>query len=272
MRHTQGRTALETQRPSRRRPSKPAQTRQVWRDANQIPAAGAIRLSVATHIPAVLCRLGFEVEPIIKQAGFSLAMLDRPDTIIPYAAMGRLLEVSARAAQCPHIGLLAGQCCGIPTLGPLGLLLERADTVGAALRDLAAYLHLHDRGAVVGLSIQDDMAVLSYAFLTNDIPGMALIADGAIAVGCNIMRSFCGPQWAPTEVRLPRRRPLELRPYQQFFRAPIRFNSDQAALVFPANTLDQRLRGAHWELHRFIESSLAVESIETSLSVKCGNC
>ena len=45
-----------------------------------------------------------------------------------------------------------------------------------------------------------------------------------------------GSDWAPLEVLLPRSAPRDTAPYSGFFRAPVRFDQEVAALVFPARS------------------------------------
>jgi len=121
-----------------------------------------------------------------------------------------------------------------------------------ALRQAALYLHLHDRGAVVVLSSQDGVARITYAIYAPGVESSEQIGEGAIAITCNVIRSLCGADWAPTEVLLASRRPADVRPYRRFFRAPVRFDVEQNALVFPASVLDRRLPQANPELQRLL--------------------
>ena len=121
-----------------------------------------------------------------------------------------------------------------------------------ALRQAALYLHLHDRGAVVVLSSQDGVARITYAIYAPGVESSEQIGEGAIAITCNVIRSLCGTDWAPTEVLLASRRPADVRPYRRFFRAPVRFDVEQNALVFPASVLDRRLPQANPELQRLL--------------------
>ena len=74
-----------------------------------------------------------------------------------------------------------------------------------------------------------------------------------MTVVCTIMRSPCEPSWNPTEVLLSRRPPQDLAPYRRFFRSPLRFNTDQSAVVFPGHWLDHPIPGADPLLHRHLQ-------------------
>jgi len=79
------------------------------------------------------------------------------------------------------------------------------------------------------------------------------IYDLSMSVICKIMRSLCGASWNPTEVLLSRRQPQDLAPYQRLFRAPLRFDADQSAVVFPTRWLDHPIASADPLLHRYLE-------------------
>jgi hypothetical protein len=70
------------------------------------------------------------------------------------------------------------------------------------------------------------------------------------------MQDLCGPNWRPTEVRLPFRKPVDTEAYRRIFKAPLRFDEEQAALVFPTRWLAQRLRNVDQDLQQEIKSLL----------------
>src|SRR5215212_2270658 len=75
--------------------------------------------------------------------------------------------------------------------------------------------------------------------------GARYICEEDLAATVWAMRELCYPDWAPSEVLIPRREPADAGPYRRFFRAPTRFNEETAAVVFPAGLLSWRLPGAN---------------------------
>jgi AraC-like DNA-binding protein len=219
-------------------------------------AAGIIRVGVAKEIPALLRDLGADPVRTVAEAGVDIRMLDDPDNIIPFAALGHLITVCIARTGCDHFGLLLGQRGGASSLGVVGLLLRQARDVGSALRDLVKFLHLHHRGAAANLSVDGDTAVLSYAIYYPGAESTDQIADGAMALGFNLMRGLCGPDWKPHEVLLPHRKPADVLPFRRFFQAPIRFEAETAALVFSTECLAKPLPGSDPDLHRLLQGHL----------------
>jgi AraC-like DNA-binding protein len=218
--------------------------------------AGVIRVGVAKEIPALLLEFGLNPEKVITGAGVAPRLLNDPDNIIPFAALGHLITVCIARTGCNHFGLLLGQRGNASSLGVVGLLLRQAPNVGSALQDLVKYLHLHDRGAVSKLSVDGDVAVLSYAIYHQGAESADQIADGALAIGCNLMRGLCGPDWKPHEVLISHRKPADAAPLKRFFQAPIRFDAEEAALVFSTECLDRSLPAADPDLHRLLQVHL----------------
>ncbi len=105
--------------------------------------------------------------------------------------------------------------------------------------------------------IRGGVTQLGYAIHLPGAEATDQIYDLSIAVACNIMRGLCTEEWNPTEVLLSHRRPQDLAPYRRFFRAPIRFNADQCAVVFPTSWLDHRIPSADALLHRHLEREAA---------------
>ncbi|WP_147707457.1 AraC family transcriptional regulator [Microvirga massiliensis] len=205
---------------------------------------GSIHLGVAKEIVPVLHELGCEPDPVLRAAGLDPALFEDGANTIPFAALGRLLTLGVAHTRCPHLGLLVGQRASILSLGLVGRLMLHSVTVGDALRALVSNLSIQNRGAVPGLAVTGDTALFSYEVYQPEVESTDQIADGSIAVAANALRALCGADWSPTEVLLPRVAPMDTEPYRRHFRAPVRFDQEVAALVFPARDLEHRVSGA----------------------------
>jgi AraC-like DNA-binding protein len=158
-----------------------------------------------------------------------------------------------------------GERESLSVLGLVGRMAENSVDVGAALRNLSAYLHVHDRGAVLTLTVSRGVATLGYAIYAGDVPGLPQIYDGAIAIACNVMRALCGARWRPDEVLIQRTAPRSAVPYRTFFKSPVRFDADQTALVFPARVLEQKIERADAALLRVVSAN--VEALDARADV-----
>jgi AraC-like DNA-binding protein len=141
----------------------------------------------------------------------------------------------------------------------VGLLVKYSPDVGQALRNLVRNLHLHARGGVTRLEVHGTTAVLSFDVYQSGAVALEQIGDGAVALMFNIVRSLCGPEWKPLELRFAHGAPLDAAPYRRVFGAPLRFNRSQDAVVFPAFWLERPLPTADRELSRLLQQQLEAQ-------------
>lgn len=203
-----------------------------------VPRARKSTLSIGPLLaaPRVLQALGADVRVVLREAGFTAAQFDDPESQISYRAMGRLFSRGVAHTGCDHLGLLVGQEGGLQSLGVVGLLVKYSKDVETALRCLERHFHLQVRGATIlvelaGTSVRVGHVIYSPAESTEQI------SDGALAEVFNVLRAVCGPAWKPTEVQLARRAPADVRPYRRFFGPQVQFDAEMHAVVFSADWL-----------------------------------
>jgi len=224
--------------------------------AEPIHLESVVRIGTLMALPAVLRSLGANPVEVLAEVGYDLTLFDDPDNRITYTARNHLFAHCVTRTSCQHLGLLIGRQTGLDSLGMVGLLVKYSPDVGTALRNLVRCLHLHVRGAVTSLETDGDTASLSYEIYQPGVEATTQIGDGAVAIMYNIMRTLCGPDWKPAEVRFAHRKPDDVRPFRQFFRSPLRFDTEQNAVVFAADWLDLRLPEADPELRRLLQQQI----------------
>jgi len=215
-----------------------------------------LRIGATMALPAVLRSLGADPAQVVTEAGLDMALFDNPDNPISYAARGRLVSHCVARTGCQHFGLLLGQQGGLNSLGLMGLLVKYSPDVGTALRSLVRYTFLHVRGAATTLAVDDNMAMLGYEVHQLRVEATDQVGDGAVALLFNILRALCGPDWKPTEVRFAHRKPNDVGPFRRFFHAPLRFNSEENALVFSASWLHRLLPDTDPQLRRLLQEQI----------------
>ncbi|SDR23472.1 AraC-type DNA-binding protein [Rhizobiales bacterium GAS191] len=215
-----------------------------------------IRIGAASAIPEVLHDLGADAQSVLSAAGLDTEIFADPDNVIPFAALERLALACVAATGCEHFGLLVGQKGSASTLGLVGLLAENSPDVRTALDNLVRHLHIHDGRGVPILNVADGTASLGYTIFESSMPGVQQIIDGAVALDFKIMRGLCGGSWRPIEVSLPRAKPRDPRPFQNFFEAPVRFGAEHGALTFTIDWLAHRIAGANPLIRKLIEDRI----------------
>jgi len=219
------------------------------------PARGPVndtmlRIGATIGLPAVLQALGADPARLLAEVGLELSLFDSPDNLLSYAARGRLIQHCAERTGCQHLGLLVGQRAGLQSLGLVGSLVKYSPDAGTALRSLVRFFHHHTRGATATLTVDGQLAYFGYQIDQPGVEGTDQVGDGALAAMLNIMQSLCGPGWKPSQVTLAHRKPDNVEPFRQLFRAPLLFDAEQNALVFLADWLTYRLPVDDPELRR----------------------
>ncbi|MGY2050690.1 AraC family transcriptional regulator [Methylobacterium sp. JK268] len=217
---------------------------------------GSIPSGVAREIAPLLRHLGADFERVIRTAGLDPAMLTDPNATIPLRAFCEMIGRSGACTGCAHFGLLLGQRVRVASLGLVGSLMLHSETVGAALRGLIRHVEMHCVGATTTLVARGGTAVWSCVIYEPGTACADQVADAAAAAGLNVLRALCGGNWAPEEVLLPRAVPEDEPAYRRVFAAPVRFNREAAALVFPARQLDQPIPGADPAVLRSVRERL----------------
>jgi AraC-like DNA-binding protein len=215
-----------------------------------------VRIGGAAAVPDVLREFGVDPGEVLHEVGISPSLFDDPDNFVPFAAVGRLVATCVARTGCEHFGLLVGQRNRAATLGLVGFLMQQAPDVGTALSGLIRHLHLHDRGAVPTLAVEGDSVRLGYAIYQPRIAAADQIGDVAMATAVNILRHLCGPDWRAIEIQFAHIRPKDVGPFRRFFRAPLRFDAEQNAVIFSAEWLAKPVPGADPDLRRVLQKQV----------------
>jgi len=202
---------------------------------------GFARIAPYLHLPQVLSEFGIELRDVVDAAGVRADIFDDPENLISYPDVGRLLSVSARLANCDHISLLVGQRAQLADMGLLGQATLCRETVGEGLQSFVELFTLQNSAATTSLIPAGDFTQFVYAIAEPSMVDTGHIQLGAITLVFNILQELCGPGWLPTLVTVASRAPSDLRPCQRFFRATLRFDSGETALVFESHWLDRPL-------------------------------
>lgn len=210
-----------------------------------MPLAGEARMGALRSAAALLREHGVDPLRILAECGLPPSAFEEPDLSIPFRAAACLVQRGAWAVQRPDFGLLMGQRLDFADLGLLGLLVQRAPTVGDALDRLVRFFHLEDRGSVAYLSRPEPrLAALGYAVYDADTPGLGMFYDMVMAMAMTILRALCGPAFRAAEVHLAHTAPTDLAPYRRCFRAPIVFDAPHSEVHFEVRWLAAANAGA----------------------------
>jgi AraC-like DNA-binding protein len=217
---------------------------------------GVVRVGILVGLPELLRSLGADPAAMVADAGLDLNVFEDPDNMISFAARGRLFSLCVERTGCKHLGLVLGQQGRMSSLGLVGFLTRYSPDVETALRNLVRYTHLQVRGGVTTLAVHGELAVLSFDVVLPHLEANDQTGDGAMAMFHNILRTLCGPDWQPIEVRFSHGEPDDVRPFRRFFHCPLFFDAEQNSIVFSSDWLRRPVPGDDPELRRLVQRQI----------------
>ena len=211
-----------------------------------------IRIAGIRSAMELLRDLGHDPKPVAAASGFPFELFRDPDSEASLGSTLKLLAECARVSGMPHFALLAGARNRLSTLGVFGHLALTAPDVRTGIEDAIRFLSVYDRVASVRLTVEHDVAAVSYLFDFPSAPGAEYFCDGAVASISRILGGICGEDWKPLRVKLSQRRPANSGPYIETFGSEVGFGADFAAIEFPMWWLRRAPPGANETLRAYL--------------------
>ncbi len=202
-----------------------------------------IRAGILEHFRSTVESLGGDADALLREADVAPEVMTIPGIYLPYANYMKLLDLAARATGAPHFGLEMMRSATTETLGTTGIIMTRADTVGAAWQSLAHFYGIHDTYGTVGIRHSGDQAVMSYRIPGNDLPGARQVYDAAAGIATNIMKQFCGAGFRSSAYGLPYPEPEDLSCYAGLGSGELRFDTSAMEMHFDRRLLERPLPG-----------------------------
>jgi AraC-like DNA-binding protein len=222
----------------------------------QAVAPGHVRIGPITAAPSVLADLGVAPAPLLAEFDLDLAAFNDPERRVPYRTVAQLFGRCVEATSCHHFGLLVGSRAGLSSLGVVGYFASSAPTVGTALEIIRRVNSVADGGGVVTFDCREHIVSLGYDVVEPGIRHTEQLAAAAIAIGFNILRALCGPQWQPHDVQFSFAAPRAVAPYRKVFSLTPRFDQERSAIAFPDRWLANPPPGADPILHRMMKDRI----------------
>jgi AraC-like DNA-binding protein len=205
------------------------------------PTADGLRISAIWRFPETLRELGVDVDEVLAEACMPPEIFADRDNQVSYSALARLFAICAQRLNRDDLGLLIGHRTRLADLGLAGQLALCGETVEEALSRFIEHYNLHDTAATMCLSVAGGYARFVWAIAERGISGTGHIQLAAMTIAFNFLQDLCGAAWLPLTVTVAARSPANPQACHRFFRAPVRFNSDESAMIFEQRWLDRPL-------------------------------
>ncbi len=212
-----------------------------------------VRVGPLALIPETLCLLGQEPGAVFRSSGLGMEEFLDTEHRVPFLQAARLLHNCVTATGCEQIGLLVGQRASLSHLGLAGFMAKSAPSVETALRSLVENFDLHDSGGSLSMDVGSACTTLGYFVHLDDVEAIEQINDLCATVMVKLMRALCGSDWHARQVKIPRHRPPDIAPYQQFFLARICYDARELAVTFDSHWLRAKPPTADELLYRYLQ-------------------
>ena len=221
-------------------------------DAARFP--GSARISAVWHLPAVLRELDLNLAEVLETAGVRADIFGDRENRIAYPEFGRLLLACERLSRRDDFVFVVSQRTRLADFGLPAQIALCSETAGEALRRLADDFTLHNSASIISVTTSGDFARLAYAIVEQGMVETRPFQLGAMTMALNILRDLCGNDFQPAVVTFASRAPADLGPIHRFFRAPVRFDSGESALIFARHWLDRPLPPVDPPVRRHLET------------------
>jgi AraC-like DNA-binding protein len=215
-----------------------------------------VRISIAWHLPQVMREFGLDLDEVLEAAGVRPDIFSDRENQIAYTDFARLLLTCEQLSNCDHVVLLFTQHCRLTDFGLAGRAALCGGTAGEGLKRFVDHFNLHSSATTASVITSGSFTRFVYAISERDMTNTRPFHLGAMVAAFNILQDLCGKRWLPTVVTFASRSPTNLRPAQKFFRAPLRFDSAESAIVLDSHWLDRPLPPVDPQVRSQIEAEV----------------
>jgi AraC-like DNA-binding protein len=215
-----------------------------------------IRSAVLSNYVEVARSVGLDPYRMMSEFRLPSAGLTDPEVKVSAAAVGRLLEESARRSGKSDFGLRLADQRTVANLGALALVVREQPTIRKALDVLVGYMFLHSESLLLNMREQDGQLILNLAI---DVDRPVPIRQG-VELGVGFLhRSFqqlFREHWKPQTVCFTHAAPPRKNVYLKFFGTNVAFNQDFNGIVCASRDIDAAVPAADAKMVRHVQQYL----------------
>jgi AraC-like DNA-binding protein len=231
-----------------------------------------IRSAVLSNYVDVAGSAGLDPFRMISEFRLPTACLKDPEIKVSAAAVGRLLEASARRSGQIDFGLRMADQRTVANLGALALLVREQPTIRKALDVLVGYMFLHSESLLLNMQEQDGEAILSLGFEVDRPVPIRQGVELGIGFLHRCFQQLFGEHWKPQIIRFTYAAPAKKDVYRRFFRTDVEFNQECNAIVCASRDIDVAVPAADAKMahhvQQYLDTLASRRNITMSASVR----
>lgn len=172
-----------------------------------------------------------------RAAGFDAELIENRSCYISQRSVLDFVEVVARSAGEPDLGLLIAPAMNVAEYGAFGRYLFAADTLEQAIRRGIAALRYHSTYDRLSLAVSGDRIRFGYGFALARTRGYGPVAATAAGELLSVFRAYLPDNWRPLRVELDIPKPRNATPFEDVFQCPVLFDAPDVAIVAERHVL-----------------------------------
>lgn len=187
-----------------------------------------IRATVISGARELIDELGGNADELLLAHGIDPWAIDDFDRYVRYADAAAVLGHAARQLDVPDVGLRLGGRQGIGVLGPLGVILRNAETVGDAVSACCQFLGNiapADTAELIPGS-GSRSAVYSYSTILDSPFDRRQMVERSQALAMHVLRIMMGDGFTPRRVTFQHERFAAVGCYENVFGCQVVFGQD----------------------------------------------
>ncbi len=220
------------------------------------------RAGLLTGLPDYLETLGCSFARVLDRVDLDPAELHNPSHFIPVEKHCAVMDEAAALSGRGALMLELSQHQSLAIFGAIGCMAGGTADLRSALGVFERFVHYSVQSLEVGLRSEQGTAFFTLASDYGPVLESRQFWHHAVALQCQIIRRLCGRRWAPRLVYLNIPAPGDLRPYQEYFRAPLAFDQGINGLTFASEVLDWPVESSLSSLSTEMRVALSADRVE----------
>lgn len=220
-------------------------------------STAVVRVVYLQKFGELVGQLGGDADLLLSKVGLDADVLESRNGMIPYRTLVHLLERAAEELDCPDFGMRLTALQGRDmVLGPLGIAMRNAPTIGEAFRYCAEHVQVYSAATRTSIEPRtaEGSAFMRLEILLARLPHQRqAVEQGLLMIHQNVLRLSEG-RVRPREVWLTHEPHAPVSTYRDHFRAPVRFGCDRNGLLFAEHDLDVAISGRDPQIYKLATS------------------
>ena len=220
------------------------------------------RAGLLTGLADYLETLGCSFARVLDRVGLDPSELQNPSHFIPLEKHCAVMDEAAALSGHSALMLELSQRQSLAIFGAIGCMAGGTTDLRSGLGIFERFVHYSVQSLKVGLQSDREAAFFTLESDYGPVLESRQFWHHAVGLQCQIVRRLCGRRWAPRLVYLNIPAPADLRPYQEYFRAPLAFDQGMNGLTFANEVLDWQVESSLSSLSHEMRVALSADRVD----------